>query len=120
MIYRLRKKFIRICMCSFLAVFVVLFGAIFTLTSGSTSATVFTPASAFRAASTDTSVVSESSPVAASRSSNFAGVSNATSRPWAMMRILSQIACTSERMCELRMTVCDWPRLRIRSRISMI
>ena len=33
MIYRLRKKFIRICMCSFLAVFVVLFGAIFTLTS---------------------------------------------------------------------------------------
>ena len=33
MVYRLRKKFIRICMCSFLAVFVVLFGAIFTLTS---------------------------------------------------------------------------------------
>lgn len=33
MIYRLRKKFIRICMCSFLAVFVVLFGAIFTLAS---------------------------------------------------------------------------------------
>lgn len=33
MIYRLRKKFIRICMCSFLAVFIVLFSAIFTLTS---------------------------------------------------------------------------------------
>lgn len=33
MIYRLRRKFIRICMCSFFAVFLVLFGAIFVLTN---------------------------------------------------------------------------------------
>ena len=54
------------------------------------------------------------------RFSRFCGVSKATRLPCAMISTLSQMACTSLRMCELKMTVWVCPSSWIRSRISMI
>ena len=93
--------------------------------SGPSALTVMpaTPGSAStraRARWASVSAVMVISPGAASRSSSFSGVSKATSFPWAMMRILLHMVCTSERMWELISTVRLLPREAISDRISRI
>ena len=54
------------------------------------------------------------------RFSRASGRSKAASLPLAMMSTWSQMVCTSERMWELKITVCCLPSSRISSRNSMI
>ena len=58
--------------------------------------------------------------VGARERSSSSGVPAATFFPWWMMSRWSHTSCTSERMWELKITVCCRARSRIRVRISMI